>query len=62
MMKTLSIQSLKEILKFLVSQNRIKVVVVSACFSEKAGEAFASVGVPHVVAIQVDSKVSNPSG
>jgi hypothetical protein len=52
--KTMSIQSLKDCLNFIVS---VKVVVISACFSEKAGEAFTSVGVPHVIAIQVDSAV-----
>ena len=36
---------------------RLNFVFVSACFSRKAGEAFASAGVPHVVCVSIDAKV-----
>ena len=39
-----------------------KVVVVSACHSEEAGRAFVEAGVPHVVAVRLDSQVpTSPS-
>jgi hypothetical protein len=36
---------------------RTEVVFVSACHSATAGHAFVAAGVPHVVAVRLDSKV-----
>lgn len=36
---------------------RTKVAFVSACHSQEAGRAFVAAGVPHVVAVRLDSKV-----
>ena len=36
---------------------RLDFVFVSACHSRVAGEAFAAVGVPHVVCVNLDDKV-----
>jgi hypothetical protein len=37
----------------------LKFVFISACYSEVAGMAFADAGVPHVVAVQWDSPISD---
>jgi hypothetical protein len=39
------------------SPQGIKFVFVSACHSEPAGKAFASAGVPHVIAVKVQEQV-----
>jgi len=38
---------------------RTQVVFVSACHSESAGRAFADAGVPHVVAVKTEARVSD---
>ena len=42
--------------------NQTQLVFVSACHSEAAGNAFVAANVPHVVAVQLDSKVSEGEG
>jgi len=39
----------------------VQLVFVSACFSARAGEAFAAAGVPHVVAVRLDTSVYDDS-
>lgn len=38
---------------------RTQLVFVSACHSESAGHSFAAAGVPHVVAVKYDEKVTD---
>ena len=40
---------------------RLQFVLVSACYSFRAGLAFAVAGVPHVIAVQEDTQVSDAS-
>jgi len=52
-------------LKHLVSAGgggkRVKFVLVSACHSEDAGEAFVNAGVPHVIAVRNQSQIADAS-
>jgi hypothetical protein len=40
-------------------EKNLKFVFISSCYSEVAGMAFANAGVPHVVAVQWDSPISD---
>lgn len=39
----------------------LRFVFISACFSKEVGDMFLSLGVPHVVCVKIDSKVSAPA-
>ena len=56
---TLPVDKLQKILN--VGGTQLKFVFVSACFSSRAAFAFAVAGVPHVIAVQEDTQVTDTS-
>ena len=56
---TLPVDKLQKILS--VGGTQLKFVFVSACFSSRAAFAFAVAGVPHVIAVQEDTQVTDTS-
>ena len=55
----LDVRTLSKILS--VGGTELKFVFVSACFSSNAAYAFVAAGVPHVIAVQEDTQVSDTS-
>ena len=56
---TLPVDKLQKILS--VGGTQLQFVFVSACFSSRAAYAFAVAGVPHVIAVQEDTQVTDTS-